>query len=162
MKKILTTIIVLSLATFTLVGCSGKPEKATSESLKEGLTPKSIVYDINEAIGIPMGGEIDETAAKELFHLNLEDVEEYSIMISQANISSANIAIVKAKDGKVEEVKKALEQRQQDVISQFERYLPEQLEIAQNGKVVVKGNYAILLMIDNMEEAEKIVNESFN
>lgn len=160
MKKIFASILALSLTTFTLIGCGGKDEGAST--IKDGETPKTIVAKINEAIGIPMGGEADETVAKELFKLNLDDVEEYSLMFSQANISSANIGVVKAKDGKVDAVKASLEERKANVVKEFERYLPDQLEIAQNGKVITKGNYVILLMIDNIEEAEKIVNESFN
>ena len=69
-----------------------------------------------------------------------------------------DVVIVKAKEGKIEDVKAALEKRKEDRTA--EQYLPDMISKAEAGKVVAKGDYAALLIVgdttkDISEEIDK-------
>ena len=117
---------------------------------------------ISEELGIPMAAEVDDTILKDMFYIEAADVANYSGKFSQVNVSCANVIVVEAKgEDKVKTVQESLEKRKKDMENSFEMYLPEQYEIAQNGKVVTKGNYVALLMIEDVDRAEEIFNEAF-
>lgn len=162
MKKLLSILLATLMFGTFLTGCGSNGNDAPKEvTLKEETTIQSIVQKISDANKITMPAEADDTIAKDLFHLNLDDVEEYNIQYAMVMNSSDNIALVKAKDGKVDSVKASLETRLTDVRKSFEQYLPDQKEKANNGKVIVKGNYVMLLIVEKLDEAEKTFNESF-
>ena len=56
------------------------------------------------------------------------------------------ILVVEAKEGKVEDVKAVLEQRKAELVAANENYIGALLEKATAGRVVVKGNYAVLVI----------------
>ena len=62
------------------------------------------------------------------------------------NVSSDVVLAVKAKAGQVDAVKAALEARRDAVAASFEMYLPDQYEKALAGRVVTKGDYALLVI----------------
>lgn len=157
MKKLISTLL-LGLSLFTLVGCSSSSE---GPKLKGDISVSSLADTLNTEIGVPMGQEADETIATDLFHLNLEDVNEYKIYHTMVMNFAANIAVVEAKDGKADAVATSLEQRKEDVVNNFKQYLPDQLEIAESGKVIKKGNYVVLIILEDMTKAEEIVENSF-
>lgn len=162
MKKLLSVILATLMFGTLLTGCGSKGNDGSKEvTLNEGTTLESMVQKIGDTNEITMPTKADDAVAKDLFHLNLDDVEEYSIQYAMVMNSSDNIAMVKAKDGKVDSVKTALETRLNDVKKSFEQYLPDQKEKANNGKVVVKGNYVALLIVEKVDDAEKTFNESF-
>ena len=60
------------------------------------------------------------------------------------------------------EVKAALENTKAAIVSSFELYLPDQYEKAQAGRIVVKGNYAVLVIAgDNEVIANQGVEEAY-
>ena len=83
--------------------------------------------------------------------------------------SCDTVVAVKAVPGKIDAVANALKQRQQDLIDQFSKYLPTQYQKAQAGVVIVRGDYAFLVIIGQSEEtisedvqkAEDIINSYF-
>ncbi|AYE32982.1 DUF4358 domain-containing protein [Clostridium septicum] len=158
MKKLVG--ILLSLFTFgaIFVGCSSS---SSGNELKDNLTLKNVVEKIEEVAPMQMPMEADEEMAKNIYHLNLDDVEEYYIKSAMVMNSADNTVIVKAKDSKVDNVKKSLETRLTDVQKSFEQYLPDQKEKANKGKILTKGNYVILLINDDIKSAENAVNSCF-
>ena len=56
------------------------------------------------------------------------------------------IIVVEAKEGKVEDVKAKLEQRKAELVAANENYFGSLLDKATAGRVVVKGNYAVLVI----------------
>lgn len=160
MKKILSTILATLMVGTLLVGCSEKKE--TEISLKDGTTLEQVVQKISDDNMMAMPAKADDQIAKDLFHLNLEDVEEYSIEFSQVMVSADNVALVKAKEGKVDAVKESLEKRLADMVNQFAQYLPDQKLKTENGKVIVKGDYVLLLIVEDVAASEETFNSYFN
>lgn len=130
---------------------------------------QDIVMDIGEALGITMPNKLDETSLKDVFGLDPADIEEYYGEYSAVNTSADHIIGVKVKDGKVDKVRKALESRKEEVLKNFEEYLPDQYDKAQAGKIIEKGNYLFLVIAgdanrgyDNeINRAEEIVGGYF-
>ena len=65
---------------------------------------------------------------------------------SNVNISTDEILIIKTAKGKTDAVKEACEARQKAKADQFAMYLEDQALKAQNGRIVVKGDYVIFVI----------------
>lgn len=157
MKRLIKSLSILLLCT-SLVACGSN--KSNGAELKDGLTSKDVVEKVEEKAPMQMPMELDEEMAKDLAKLNLDDVEDYAIKKAMI-INSADItAIVKAKDGKVESVKTALQEMLDT--EKNNAYLPDQKEKLENAILTEKGNYVILLVNEDIKAAEEAVNECFN
>ncbi|MPQ45039.1 DUF4358 domain-containing protein [Clostridium tarantellae] len=166
MKKILVSVLAAIMLGSTLTACGkSNTEKPGASSGKEdtiNISTKEIAEAINEKIQVRMPQPVDDNMAKDLFQLNLDDVEEYNIISTGISPGVDTIAIVKAKEGKVENVK-----------TSFEKYLeikkqppvyPVDLETLESAKIEEKGNYiALLITMENegvnVDTASKIFNE---
>ena len=141
-------------------GCSQSGSE--SVQLKDGETLESVVTSITEELTMPMPAQVDDTILKDVFYVDPEDTNSYFGQFAMVNVSSANVIVVEAKgQDQVASIQESLEKRKDDVCNSFEMYLPDQYEIAQNGKIVTKGNYVALLIIENVDRAEEIFNEAF-
>lgn len=176
-KKLFISLLAVTVIGTSFVACSSPATDngvtTTPETsgivINEGATLENIVNQINEEIGIQMPAPVDETILTDMFYLNGDVVEEYYGLMAMTMTSSDNVVAVKATPGKIEEVTTALEKRKEDVVNSFAQYLPDQYEKAQAGKVIVKGDYAFLIIIgdyekglDNeMAKAEEILNSYF-
>ncbi|MBD7916494.1 DUF4358 domain-containing protein [Clostridium sp. Sa3CUN1] len=152
--KIITKILCGMLVCASLVACGSK-----SPSLKEGISVKDVVNNVVEKAPMQMPMELDDTTVSDLTTINLDDVEEYAITKAMIMNSADITAIVKAKDGKVESVKAALQEMLDT--EKNNAYLPDQKEKVENAVLVEKGNYVILLINADVKAAEDAVNECF-
>ena len=150
----------LALMLFMLLtGCSAG-NASGSGGLKDSATLQEIVDKIDTEIGIQMPSELDEQTLQDLFGVKKEDVEEFYGKFAMVMNSSDNVIAIKAKDGKAEDVKAALEKRKEDVIQSFEQYLPDQYEKAQKGLVITKGNYVFLVIVGEAEQIDQDMNKA--
>ena len=94
-----------------------------------------------------MPGEIDDDMAKEIYHLNLDDIEDYGVLETQISPGPGLIIVVKAKDGKVDAVKASVEEVLQDKIGNA--FYPDEKEIAKNAEVRVDGNLVSLFILNS-------------
>jgi len=155
MKKVLSVIIAGVLSLGLLTACGGGEE-----------TPS---YDVNEvlntittAVPITMPGELPESEVEMILGLTSEDYVSYAGQICMAMVSADRVVVVEAAEGKIDVVTQALENYKQSAIAQFELYLPDQYEKAKAGRVVVKGNYAVLVIAgDNEVIANQGVEEAY-
>ncbi len=134
-----------------------EPSSEASEPAEDtGVTAADIYAAINSAFqdaygydAIPtMSMEIDDTTLTEKFRLTSDQVESYAGSIAAVMTNCDELLVVQAKDGQIDAVKAALEQALADQKEAFGWYAvmnnTERLEAA---KVVVKGNYAALLIV---------------
>ena len=74
------------------------------------------------------------------------------------NVKSNELAIIKVKDSsKVEEIKKSVEKRGEDLEKQWSNYLPNQYELVKKRKIEAIGNYVILIIDEKADEIEEII-----
>ncbi|VYT66264.1 DUF4358 domain-containing protein [Clostridium tertium] len=156
MKKLLKCLS-LALVCASFVACGNKA--SDSAELKDGLTAKDVVQKVEEKAPMQMPMELDEQLVKDIAKINLDNVDDYAIT-KAAIINSADVAaIVKAKDGKVEEVKANLQEMLDN--EKNNAYLPDQKEKVENAILKEKGNYVILLINADVKAAEAAVDECF-
>lgn len=129
--------------------------------LKSDATLESIVMKLGEELGINMPKKLDEETLKNVFAIQPEWVEEYYGEYSAANTSADHLLAFKVKEGHIEDVKKALEQRRESIIKGFENSLLKELEKARNSTIVEKGNYLFFVIAgDSAEQSDKDVNRA--
>ena len=153
MKKILISGLILVMMSSVFVGC-GKNSDVSS-----GITAKEVAAKIIEANYLIAPMEIDDDMAEEMYHLNINDVEDYAIYETQRSPGPGFIMIVKAKDGKVEDVKNSMEEVLADKIGQA--FYPAEQEVAENATIEVDGNFVALFLLNSEVEAdaEKMYND---
>ena len=132
---------------------------------------QDVVMKLGETFGITMPQKLDETALKDVFGIDPANIEEYYGEYSAVNTSADHLIGLKVKDGKVDEVRTALENRKNEIVKNFEEYLPDQYEKAQAGRIIQKGNYLFLVIGGNadakdgfdgeMNRAEETINGYF-
>ncbi|MNO40387.1 hypothetical protein D3C76_305300 [compost metagenome] len=154
MKKhtfILALTIVLSVV---LSACSSSTNEAVVET---NLSAKEMVDEMLAKVEQPSLMEVEADMVEQLYHLDPALLEDYSIRMPMMNVKSNEISILRVKDAKdISTVETAVKERASDIQKQFEQYLPDQYENAQNYKLVKEGNY-ILFVIS--ESADQLVTE---
>ena len=152
MKKILISGLILVMMSSVLVGC-GKNSDVSSN-----ITSKEIAKKLIEADYLISPKEVDSDMVEEVYHLNLDDVENYAIYETERRPCPGFIMIVKAKDGKVENVKNSMEKVLEDKVGQA--FYPEEQEVAENATIEVDGNFVSLFLLNSEVEAdaEKMYN----
>ena len=152
MKKILVSTLIAIMVGATLTGCGNKNNgnsSSTEQSQQQtaSVSAKDVVEKLNEKEYVRAAAEIDDTMASEIYHLNLDDVEDYGILETQISPGPGFIMVVKAKDGKVDAVKASVEQVLQDKVGNA--FYPEEKEIAESAEVKGDGNLVSLFILNS-------------
>ena len=149
MKKILVSTLIAIMVGATLTGCGNNNtgNSASTEQQVSSVSAKEVVENLNEKGYVRAAAEIDDTMASEIYHLNLDDVEDYGILETQISPGPGFIMVVKAKDGKVDDVKASVEQVLQDKVGNA--FYPEEKEVAENAEVKVDGNLVSLFILNS-------------
>ena len=155
MKKIL---ISLAMICVLLTGC-GKADKPAAPVDVE-LT--SVMETIENDFGndLPMMMPADETVLQDFYGLTTEQVSDYAISLAAMNVHATEIIMVEAQEGKLEEVKAALDARMETVNSIWSTYLPDQYELVKNRKTLEVGNYLVIVIAEKADEIMKVITES--
>lgn len=174
MKRILAATLSLIIAAGMLSACSSNDDKEpqntdsvtsapsesvtsqdseTSESVSdEGENANNDVSRISDAIN--QTGEWtslmevdDAERLKEYFQLDPANENYIEISVKQAMISAAfaEIIVIKAADGKVDDVVKDLEDRKKKLIEQ-DAFYPEHKDVAEQALIGSEGNFAYLIV----------------
>lgn len=152
MKKILVSTLIAIMIGATLTGCGNKntgnsSSTEQSEQQTASVSAKDVVEKLNEEGYVRLPAEIDDTIASEIYHLNLDDVEDYGILETQISPGPGFIMVVKAKEGKVDAVKASVEQVLQDKVGKA--FYPEEQEITESAEVKVDGNLVSLFILNS-------------
>ncbi len=170
MKRILAGALCAMMLLTTACGNGGTSSSSSAPALKDGVTLSSLIEDLSSEYEIAMAAPLDEQNLKDMLGLDPADVAEYAGNFSMVMNSADNLIGIKAAEGKLETVQKALEDRLEMVRQSFEQYLPDQKEKAEAGKVITIGDYAFLIIAGRMDkdpaqeisEIETKINDSFN
>lgn len=170
-KKSISALLCTALV-FSVVGCSktdntnkNDNNSAVVENNKEeskDVSVKDLVSSVVDAGYIRMPGEVDDTTAKDVYHINLDDVEEYAIAETMITPGPGLMVAVKAKEGKLDAVKAAVEQIKADKVGNA--FYPEEVEIASKAEVKAVGNIVYLTLFNSEvnEEAQALIEGSLN
>ena len=109
-------------------------------------------------LDIPSLTDLDDATLTALYGIDPADLDSYLCKMPMVNVQATEFFIAKVKDGKMDTVKAAVEKRQDDLEAQWSQYLPEQLELVQNYKLVTNGNYILFAVSEYADEAVTAFN----
>ena len=147
MKKILVSALIAIMVGATLTGC-GKANNGNNQSVEQGtgqtssVSAKEVVEKLSEEELFMMPTMVDDEMAKDIYHLNLEDIVDYGILVPGVTAQQDDIIVVKAKEGKVDSVKASLEEYIQDLLAGH-------LEAAENATIEVNGDLVSLFILNS-------------
>lgn len=153
---------------FILSGCqhaSPSGPDFASESIQYATSePESlagVLEQIYQTIDLKGLQDASSEDLSELFHLEADRIDDFAVRFSNGRYGVADIAILRPEPEYQEEALSALKQRQEDRIAEFENYdIHDSLRIAQEAEAFIRGDYVILLMIDDIETARRIIYEN--
>lgn len=155
MKRFFSLIL---LPILLLAGCSSSPESQLTAQERAELYRSAIQnardQDANDAFPIITSAE-DDTASflLELMGLSAEDMSAFAISASAMNVKAYGIAAVYPAEGKDEAVKEALRGFVDRQKQNFEQYLADQYDIANNARLETLEDGTILLVMCEGQDA---------
>ena len=137
MKKALALLLTVCSLALLVTGCGSSSKEYNLDDVMSAI----------EAVApVPMAADIDDDFLTGMYGISMDDVVEYKGKYSNVNIMSDEILIVKAAKGKTDTIKAAFEARRQAKYDQCNMYLQPLADKAQNGRIVVKGDYVLLVI----------------
>ncbi|MFC5699980.1 DUF4358 domain-containing protein [Cohnella faecalis] len=169
MKKRYSLLLLIVVIGLLVSACSNKTNNNTDSdtagkqpTYESSLSAKEMTDKLLAQVEQPQLMDIDAASVKDQFHLDASLLADYSIKMPLMNVKSNEIAILKINDIKdIPAVETALKQRAADVQKQFETYLPDQYENAQNFKIIVKGVYVLYVISESADQLAAAFDELF-
>ncbi len=108
---------------------------------------------------LPSFQDLDDDLLSDFYGVDPADLVEYICKIPFMNTQATEFFIAQVQPGQMDTVKAALEARQAALQSQWSQYLPAQLELVENYKLVTSGDYILFAVT---EYADDVVNDFNN
>jgi len=131
------------------------PAETGGETADEGSKVQA-VWDAIATRELPYFMDLDDDLLSQLYGIDAADLVEYIGKMPLMNTQATEFFIAQVQPDKMDTVKAALEKRQADLEEQWKQYLPDQLELVQNYKLVTSGDYILFAIAECADEA---VNE---
>lgn len=143
MKKWMLALI--SVVMLVMVGCAKEDKE---EAVEYNYTTQEILDKIKTDMGESYypNMPLDEEMVKNLLNIDMELVEEFVAEVPMISVNPDTVVILKAKEGKAEELLPLLEAAKSKMIEETFTY-PQNAEKVQATKLVQQGNYFGLLML---------------
>lgn len=151
MKKF---VVMMVVSLILLSGCAKKEVKYTGEDLDAAVTA------VKEAYGEFYGpsNPIDATMLAEIMKVKADDVVDFYAEGPLMSMSVDTLIVVIAKDGKVEDVKKALEDYK-DYLEHDAFNYPMNMPKVAASQVVVKGNVVAFVLLGKYDERTEATDD---
>ena len=128
------------------------PAETPSEAPSEGSKVQA-VWNAIATRELPYFMDLDDDILSQLYGINAADLVEYVGKMPFMNTQATESFIAQVQPDKMDTVKAALEKRQADLIEQWKQYLPDQLALVENYKLVTNGDYILFAIADCADEA---------
>lgn len=116
------------------------------------------VWNEISALDIPSLSDVDADTFSALYGIDTGDLTKFVCKMPMMNVQATEFFIAEVKEGKMDAVKAGVEARQADLEEQWSQYLPEQLELVQNYKLVTNGNYILFAISSQADKAVELFN----
>ena len=168
MKRIFVSILTAILIGGTLVSC-GEAKQKENINVQEvtNINTSDLASKIEQELGMVKPGEVTKEELKEIYGVNTDNIEEYSMKQAMIMPGIDVLGIFKAKDGKIDELKSDM----QKIIDakKDQAYTPILQDALKEAKVVTHGNYLGIFILQgeldsegtNSDKAVEIFNSSF-
>ena len=161
-------IILLLLAAFmaaTLFGCGQTKTEAVSTIVPMRATveiadPQNAAQSIYAQLENRKITKLSDEQLEEQLRISPDDVEEYLAYLSDPNSGLANLVILLPKADKRDALRTALQLYQSRCMEEYRSYdILSSYSIAQGAQVFDQGDYLILLMMPNNDDAREIIDQ---
>jgi len=126
---------------------------ATPSPVLEPLPEPVAVSDVWSAVSANVNSngliDLDAGMLAAFYDINAGDLEEYIAKIPAMNTQVNEIFIARVKSGRMDAVRQSLVRRQEDLLSEYKDYLPDQLELVKHYQLVSSGDYIIFCIGEN-------------
>lgn len=154
MKKIL--VLVLAAVLLLSVAACGDNKNAPG-TIKDGKSLQDVLDAVDAKFNekypgdygaVPMRMPIDEQYISDFMALDGTSYDEYAGSVAGVMLRSDALFAIKAKEGRVEAVRQAVEKQLSAITAQFEFYpVSGSYDRAKAGEAYVKGNYVFLIIV---------------
>lgn len=150
----LAALLVLSMA-----ACGKKDQPGT---IKDGKALSDVIAAVDEKFAekhgegygaVAMASPVDSQYLSDFLEIESSFVDEVAGSVSISMTNSDAFFGIKAKEGKEDAIRAALEKRRDDLIAQYERYpVSGSYERAQSAQIYQKGSYLFLIVVGVMPQ----------
>ncbi|MGI5972428.1 MAG: DUF4358 domain-containing protein [Oscillospiraceae bacterium] len=135
-----------------------KPSAAPDSGAAQNVSVSTIWDKVSAELELPGLMDLDDDLLSSLYGISAADLEEYVAKTPMMNVQSTEFFIAKVKAGKMDTVKAGIAKRQADLVAQWKQYLPAQLELVENYKLVTSGDYVMFAIADGVDSAVTAFN----
>ena len=154
MKKFIALFLSALMLGSVLVGCA--------QQKKEVIPCSQLMQELLGEEERPASQTLEGEELSSLYGMEADWMEEGQALVPLMNVKANEIALVRAKEGSEQQVQDALAQRKEAVVQAFERYLPDQLALAQEGKVGQVDGYCYLIIDEKAAQMEQQLKEKLS
>ena len=101
---------------------------------------------------------VDDATLSALYGISASDLVSYQCHMPMMAVHATEFFVAEVKDGKMDAVKAGIAKRQADLVAQWSQYLPDQLELVENYKLVTSGNYILFAVSEHADAAVTAFN----
>lgn len=154
MKKFFGLLLVVCMAAM-ITACGGSSKEYNISEVLTALDTANPLADSRS---------VSEDDVNLSMNLASDLYQEFTGSIAGDEITGAMNLVIKAADGKAEDVKKALETYRANLISVREPYAPDAAAVLKEGRLQIKGNYVVLSLgssADVYSAVDKAISDTF-
>lgn len=130
-----------------------KLEEVTGE--QDPTVSTEMIFMMTDGLEMPAQMAMDETMFADTYGIDTNLLASYTVNMPLMAVHATEVAVFELKDAKnAEAIMAGIEKRQKALEDQWQSYLPEQLELVQNYKTAVQGNFVLFVI---SEHANQIV-----
>ena len=132
----------------SLTACSANGEQKQEQQIKNDVAVTELTAAVAQELGENYWPQqkVESADIAEMYGLNLDNIEEVVAEVPMMSVNADLLLIAKAKDGKVEEVKKEVEAFRQSQVDATMQY-PMNVEKIAASSVQVVGNYVVYVQL---------------
>ncbi len=151
--KVMSVVCVLALL-LTLTACGGsdsQPQKSAAE-IADAIYSTQTFQDTLNAIDADMLGDY--------YRIDAADLTDSKVYVSGSFSTAEEIAVFQASSSDaVENIKKAIDTRLEDLKLAFENYVPGEMTKINDPVLITKGTTVVLVLADDTAAVSDQVNE---
>ncbi len=159
-------LIFLLTISIIFTGCSSEKQNTdkynntSKSSISNVNDPKKALDEIYKNVDIKGVEDGDKKFVTETLNIDKSYFEKYYIKKTDGKFGVADIYIIKPTQGNSDKIIKAFTAFRDQRALQFKDYnIYNSYEITQNAKIITRGDYIIMMMIEDYDAAEEILKQ---
>lgn len=114
---------------------------------------------VSAGLELPSLMDLDDDMLSSLYGISAADLDGYVAKIPLMNVKSTEFFLAKVASGKMDAVKAGIARRQADLETQWKQYLPDQLALVEDYRLVTSGDYVFFVIAEGADSAVSAFND---